>query len=332
MKKGIVQFITSWLTDLALDYMGHRLAASPEQPFLCFVSYVDPHDPCDPPEPYDRLFDAADMPEPIPAAWRAEGNSVLERGRTWLGFNEVAENKDIVRQLRAHYHGSVRLIDDQIGRLVQFLEDRGLWDNTVILFTTDHGEMLGAHELLTKGVKPYDAGVRCPLIVAGGGVERQVSDRLTCSLDFFPTLCDWAGVPGEARPPLEGKSFAHACADAAGAAWESVQVAFGPTDTVFSADGWRLTVFAEPHAPNQLINLREDPTEQHNRYDDPACAEIRTRLFEQLVEHHVRVRTMPQYRNLPVVDGGKRTPGGQGNGQLVDPIPIYCDPRRTPSW
>lgn len=324
---------TTYITDLALDFMQRRLTGAADQPFFCFASYVDPHDPYDPPEPYARMFDPADMPEPIRAAWREQGNAVLENARTWLGFDQVARNVEIVKQLRAHYHGSIKLIDDQIARIATFLDEHGLWDDTIIVFTTDHGEMMGDHELIAKGVNPYDAGVRCPLIVAGGDVQSQIADRLICTLDFFPTFCDWAGIDAAARPPLEGRSFAHVCEgrDEPGP-WPSVQVAFGPAESVISHDGWRLTLFADDGSPNQLINLRDEPTEQKNRYDDPACAEVRRSLYEELVSHHVRIRTTPQHRNLPIVDGQKVTPGGQGNGQLVSPVPVYCDPAKTPEW
>jgi len=262
---------TTWITDLALDFMGRRQDEAPGQPFFCFVSYVDPHDPYDPPEPYDRMFDPADMPDPIPAAWKEEGNDVLAKARTWLGFDQIAADTKIIRQLRAHYHGSTKLIDDQIARLASFLDQRGLWDDTVLVFTTDHGEMMGDHELIAKGVKPYDSGVRCPLIVAGAGVQPQVTDSLVCTLDFFPSICDWAGVDESVRPSLEGKSLADLCeGEDRQQAWDSVQVAFGPTESVISNDGWRLTLFDDGASPNQLINLRDDPTEQTNRYCDPA--------------------------------------------------------------
>ncbi|MFC1453456.1 sulfatase [Verrucomicrobiota bacterium] len=324
---------TTWITSQALDFMKRQTAGDRERPFFCHVSYVDPHDPYDPPQPYDRLFRPQDMPDPAPAAWRREGNSVLEDGRRGLGFDEIAENVDAIRQLRAHYHGSIRFIDDQIARIVDFVEAGNLWDDVVILFTTDHGEMLGDHELITKGVKPYDAGIRCPLIVAGGGVQAQQNRRLTCTLDFFPSFCDWAGVPVEVRPHLEGRSFAPVCSgEKDPRPWSSVQVAFGPMETVVGDDGWRLTLFRGDDSPNQLVDLNSDPLEQENRYADPACLDKRRHLFEEMVEHSVRIRTTPQHRNLPVVEGQKRTPGGNGNGQLLNPIPRYTDPTGIPEW
>ncbi len=105
-----------------------------------------------------------------------------------------------------------------------------------------------------------------------------------------------------------------------------------PNIIFITADGWRLTVFDNDASPNQLINLREDPDEQVNRYGDPSCADVRLRLFEELAHHNIRIRMTQQYRNLPVVGEQKRMPGGLGNGDLVNPMPLYCDPAATPHF
>ncbi|MBT3295973.1 MAG: sulfatase-like hydrolase/transferase [Verrucomicrobia bacterium] len=324
---------TTWITDLALDYMTRRREEDPDQPFMCVVSYVDPHDPYDPPKPYDTMFDPEDMPEPIPAAWKAEGNALFDEAQSWLGFKPFAENIETIKTLRAHYHGSIKFIDDQIARIAAYLEANDLWENTILVFSTDHGEALGDHQLICKGWIPYDAGIRCPLIVAGAGVSAQVSNQLTCTLDLFPTFCDWASIPQANRPPVEGKSVAETCDTGASSdTWDSVQIAIDAVESVVSADGWRLTIFDDRNSQNQLINLREDPQEQVNRYSDPSCADVRLRMFEQLAHHSMRVRSTQQYRNLPVVGDRKRMPGGPGNGGLGSPMPLYCDPADTPHF
>lgn len=322
---------TTWITDLALDYIRRRQGQ--QQPFFCFVSYVDPHDPYDPPAPYDRLFDPADMPAPLAPAWKEEGNAILDAAHTDGGFQDFVGNHEEIRRWRALYHGSVRFLDDQIARIVAHLDEQNLWDETVLVFTTDHGEMLGDYGLITKGVKPYDAGIRCPLIVAGGGTAVGVSEDLVCALDFFPSFCDWGNVAAAVRPPLEGRSFAPICAgERQPEPWPSVHVAYGPMESIITADGWRLTVFDDPASTNQLIQLRDDPGECHNRYYDPACATVRVRLLEALLGHNIRIRRTPQYCNLPVIQGQKYTPGGGGGSLMVNPIPLYGRPGDTPTW
>jgi arylsulfatase A-like enzyme len=292
-----------FITNGALDFMDRHLRDNPEKPFFCHVSYVDPHDPYDPPEPYASMFRPEDMPDPVPATWTDPGNAVLEKNRNALGFGRIARDLPMIRRMRALYHGSLRLLDDQVARIVRFLQDRGLWENTLLVFTTDHGDLLGDHEMIAKGVPPYDTAIRCPLIVSGGGVAPRVIDRLSCSLDFFPTFCDWAGVPEDARPPLEGRSFAVVCRGAPDpSSWPEVIVGFGAMQTIVTDDRWRLTIFDGSDA-GQLIDLGGDPREQRNLYRDPAWAAKKAELLERLVRAGLRLGRVPHYRNLPVADG-----------------------------
>jgi arylsulfatase A-like enzyme len=329
---------TTYITDLGLDFMRRHGAEHGDRPFFCHVSYVDPHDPYDPPEPYAGMYDPGDMSDALPAEWVGQGFQTLRASqRLFRGFDEIWTKPDVLRQWRALYHGSLRYMDDQIARLVDHLHASGLWENTVLVFTTDHGEMLGDHGLYTKGVKHYDKGIRCPLIVAGGPVSASINgpatDRLTCTLDFYPTFCDWAGVAPEDRPPLEGKSFAglcHAAEEGSGAAetgkgtpggeaWREVSVAIGTVESVVTDDGWRLTRYLADDR-GQMFNLVEDPGEQHNLYDDPAYAAKRQQLLERLVRAMAAPRLVPQYRNLPLVDGRKRIPVGS---QFASGSPLY---------
>ncbi len=316
---------TTWITDRALGFMKESVATSPERPFFCKISYVDPHDPYDPPDPYARMFDPAEMPSPIPAAWRRSGNTLLEAERQVAGFAKISRDQTALREVRAKYAGSIRFIDDQIERVVQHLRDSGLWDNTIVLFTADHGDCMGDHELFAKGVIPYDASIHVPLVIAGGPVALARIDRLICTLDFFPTFCDWAGISPAERPPLEGKSFAaETMGQRATDTWSAVSVSYDRMATVIRDDGWRLTVFDDPNSPNELVDLRADPAEQSNCYEDPAHWELCRQLFESLVHLRLNESCLTQYRNLPLVDGYKMTPPAMHEGTLTNPLPFYA--------
>jgi arylsulfatase A-like enzyme len=250
------------------------------------------------------MYDPDDMPDALPAEWLNQGFLTLEKAQKFHIFHEIYDRPEIVRKLRALYHGSLRFLDDQIARIVDFLKVKDLWENTVLVFTTDHGETLGDHGLITKGTKHYDTGIRCPLIVAGGNVQSQVTARLTCTLDFFPTFCDLARIPEEGRPPLEGKSFAGLCAGSEDDGWSEISVAVGSVDTVITADSWRLTRFLADKK-GQLFNLGDDPEEQNNLYDNPLYAGKRQDLFERLIYVMSLPRQIPYYRNMPLVNGVK---------------------------
>jgi len=296
---------STFITNCGLDFMERHLAESPDRPFVCYVSYVDPHDPYDPPEPYGTMFDAADMADPLPAEWRERGCKILSEAAATFDIDRLTPY--LIRKLRALYHGSIRLMDDQIARIVAFLRERGLWENTILVFTTDHGDMMLDHGLITKGVKPYDTGIRCPLIVVGGGVQPVVSERLTCGLDFFPTFLEWAGVPPVLTPPHEGRSFAGTCrGEQDGDPWPDVTVHVHSVWSIITDDEWRLTVFDED-GEGQMFDLHEDPDEQHDLYDDPAWADKRSELYERLARAYMRPEQVPPYRNLPVENDRRST-------------------------
>jgi arylsulfatase len=300
---------TSWITDLGLDFMQRHLDEHPEKPFFCHLSYVDPHDPYDPPEPYASMFAPEAMPDPLPAHWLEHPPEALLKKRRFAGFERIAENQEALKQLQAYYHGSLRFIDDQLERLEHFLDDHGLWETTFIVFTSDHGEMLGDHGLITKGVTHYDKGIRCPLIVRGPEVlAGKVSKRLVCSLDFFPTFCDWAKM--ERRPLLEGKSFAAACRGDEAEGWTCVTVesdhcpdVHPSVRSIVTKEGWRLTVFDEEGGYGEMFDLSSDPHEASNLYFDRAWAEKKTALLEQHARAYMQALQVQQHRNLPVKDG-----------------------------
>ena len=291
-----------FITDRSLDFIQRHQAQHNDQPYFCFISYVQPHDPYDPPAPYSTMFDPHDMKPAVPMVGDHYTCKLLESWRDVGEFRKVANNRDIVNKFRSHYHGNVRLIDDQIGRLMKYLEKTGQIDNTIIVFTTDHGEMLGDHGLICKWAMHYDAGIRVPLIVSGPGIAQGVvSDRLTSALDFFPTICDLANM--ELRPPLEGNSFYSTCQGKTGdKGWENMTVQLGAVRSIMTNDGWRITNYNQ-EGEGQMYNLREDPDEQRNLYHDSAWVKKRLELHERYVRSMVHSTDIPRYNNLPQKDG-----------------------------
>ena len=304
---------TTYITDVGLDFMRRHLENEPDRPFFCKLSYVDPHDPYDPPAPYATMFDPADMPDALPPNEYTATNPVLERGSRFHRFQELACSEAGVRKLRALYHGSVRFIDDQIARVVDFLEEKGVKGDTIVVFVTDHGDMLGDHGMITKGVKHFDRGIRVPHIVWGGGITSGRRDELVCALDFFPTFMDWAGITD--RPALEGRSFAPLCrGEPSPDPWPEIVVqSAGDGEglavwSLITDDQRRFTLYE--NAPfGELYHLDEDPEEAFNHYDDPAHTAERLQLSERLIRARMRGAHLQRVRNFPVVNG-ERQPAG----------------------
>ncbi len=175
-------------------YIGRRaaewIARVPDDfPWYLFVSFVGPHDPFDPPTDYAEHYRGAQMPPPIPAE--------LQDKPRWVRARRVEASEEDVVVARRQYCGAIELIDDHVGLILEALEARGELENTYIVFSSDHGEMLGDHGLYTKSV-PYEASLRVPLIIAGPGIPSgRTCAALVQLMDLNPTLCELVDIPAQ---------------------------------------------------------------------------------------------------------------------------------------
>jgi arylsulfatase len=183
-------------------YIGRRAAEWIEKvpddfPWFQFVSFVGPHDPYDPPTEYADKYRNAAMPGAI--------SEPLDQKPAWVKRKKVTDDPAVIEETRRQYCAAIELIDDQIGLILDALERRGMLEHTYIVFTSDHGEMLGDHGLYQKSVA-YEQAIRIPLIVSGPDIKNGVvSDTLVELIDLNPTVCEWAGLP--LQPHLDAKSI-----------------------------------------------------------------------------------------------------------------------------
>lgn len=254
--------------DFEDSYIGKRSTEFIENipddfPWHLFVSFVGPHDPFDPPTEYGDKYRQADMPAPIVDS--------MEGKPEWVKKRTVNLSPEEVKVTRQQYCAATELIDDQIGSMLGALEKRGMLENTYIIYSSDHGEMLGDHGLYTKSLA-YEASLRVPLIVAGPGIEsNRVSNELVELIDINPTICDLVGVP--VLENIDGQSIG--------------PVVRGETETHRSETVSRLGNFTcirtrthklieSSNGFIELYNLGEDPDELHN------IAESEKELVEKL--------------------------------------------------
>ena len=193
------------ITDEAIGFLNRR---DPARPFFLWLSYVDPHGPIMTPKPYAGMYDPAAMPpwptvpdeyarKPFRQRLAREGDLLKRIG-----------GKDGMNHLRAAYTGMVTYVSDQVGRFVDELARRELRDNTIVVFTSDHGDHQGNHGLTHKSVTLYDDLIRVPLIINSPGriAPRAVSDTMVDQIDLMPTLLDLAGL--ETPDTTDGRSLA----------------------------------------------------------------------------------------------------------------------------
>ncbi|MBN8215969.1 MAG: sulfatase-like hydrolase/transferase [Spirochaetes bacterium] len=175
-----------WVVDEALTFMK---AGRGSAPFFAWVSFQGPHDPVHPPKAFKGSVDGALLPQPISAC--PDEGEVIRYRRACAG---VTKDRAALMEKRVAYGDFIHYIDTQIGRILDGLKEEGLWESTTVLFSADHGDLLGDHGLMQKGPYPYRGQLDVPLILANQpGVEAGRSAALTGNLDLPATVLDCAG-------------------------------------------------------------------------------------------------------------------------------------------
>ena len=281
---------TTWCTDRAIDFIE---ADHSGQPWLMSVNIFDPHAPFDPPQPYLDRFDADTLPGPLFRESDLEAQARLN-GIDFQTTSRRPEEFD-AQHIQAAYYAMIELIDENVGRMLDALERTGQRENTLVIFMSDHGEMLGDHGLLLKGCRFYEGLVRVPLIFSWLGHMPQgiVRDALVELTDVAPTLLDIVGV--SIPDAMQGRSLKPLLMDASvlDRHREVIRCEYyralnpiaradftGTFATMLRNDRYKLVVY-HGHDVGELFDLETDPGEFENRWDDPALTEIKMRLMQQ---------------------------------------------------
>ena len=279
---------THWTGETAVDFI--QKYNRPE-PFLLMVSFARPHSPYDPPSRFMRMYNEADMPLPYIGKW-AEKYAPVERRPDydiWHGDPGPAQ----VRRSRRGYYGAVSFIDEQIGRIIRVLEKRGMLENTLILFTSDHGDMTGDHHFWRKAY-PYESSAGIPMLIRWPrtmGMENHRGKELTQPVelrDVFPTFLDAAG---EAIPQsLDGKSMLPLIRGETEGWRPYIDLEH---DVCYSGeihwnaltDGRWKYIYHALNGSQQLFDLKNDPGELNDLASDPSCARTLKAWRHRLLEH-----------------------------------------------
>lgn len=290
---------TRWTGDTAVEFLqGYK----GEEPFFLKVSFARPHSPYDPPERFWKLYENADLPKAVVGKWaerhaqgaRATGKPLPKD--TWRGDLGEAQ----VRRSRQGYYGSVTFIDEQVGRILDALEKRGWLENTLILFTGDHGDMTGDHHLWRK-TYAYEASARIPMLARWGSElldakRGQVLRQPVELRDILPTFLDAAGASFDPQR-FDGRSMLGLIRGKADAWREFIDLEHDvcyAQENHWSAltDGRWKYIYHAMHGEQQLFDLQADPGELSDLASDPAHAATlrlwRGRLVEHLAERGAR--------------------------------------------
>jgi arylsulfatase len=289
---------TTWCAEKTIEFIEQER----EEPWMACVNIYDPHPPFNPPQSYRDLFDPQQMPGPL----FRDSDIAQQEKLAAIDFQSQVRRPhelDIVDQLhpekgraadgrvlQAAYCAMIKLIDDQVGRIMQALEDSGQRENTVVIFTSDHGETLGDHGLIEKGCRFYEGLVRVPLVFSWPGHFQQgvTSDALVELLDKTPTIMQLAGL--EVPERMQGRSLLPILTGAANAQehrdfvrceyYDALDEPDGSFATMYRDARYKLVVY-HGHNLGELYDLEEDPEEFENMWDEPEAQPLKLELMQR---------------------------------------------------
>ncbi|HEY2934617.1 MAG TPA: sulfatase-like hydrolase/transferase [Acidobacteriota bacterium] len=251
---------TTWIGNRALEQLSKW---KPDKPALLMVGFIKPHHPFDPPAPWDRMYDPAALT--VLPGWTDQPLSRdLERNRGY--FEHTTLSLPALRRVMAYYYAAISQLDAQVGKMLDSLKRKGLYEKTLIVYTADHGEYLGFHHMLLKSNHMYDPLIKVPLIIKypQNRLAGAVSGILVSSIDVTATILREAAL--EPAPEMKGRSLY-----SGGLSREAGR------DLVFAEDAGfvmvrsstRKLLYSAQPGRSLFFDLESDPLEIKNLADDP---------------------------------------------------------------
>lgn len=265
---------TNWVTDRSIDFLRRR---DRSMPFFLMASYLRPHPPFDAPECFFQMYRDKELTPPPIGDW-ANRERLQRMGRR-TDSDTGSCDPELMRQAQIGYYACISHLDNQIGRLLDALRDDNSHQNTVVIFTSDHGELLGDHYTFRK-TRPYQGSIHIPLLLsnAPGVTPGSVSDQLAELRDILPTLTELAGTaPSQ---PVDGLSLLHD----SGREYLHGEHSGGDLGNHYIVTKTDKYCWFMQSGREQYFRLDRDPLELHDAVGDPDCQERIHALRQILIQ------------------------------------------------
>lgn len=271
-----------------------------DKPFYLHCSFNDPHYPIYPPDRLQEKYKPDDVPLPksFNEQKKIKNHKYLNE---FLYTNPDAffkkallkeASEEDVKKLKALTYASIAYIDECVGKILNHLEEIGLSDNTIVIFTSDHGDLMGDHGLLFKGPCPFDGIMKIPLIWSNpeGGYEI-VCDSLISSVDYTPTLLNLLKVKEKFQPPdMQGLDmtplFENPSQEIRDCCYIEADEEMNPMVSRLRhliTNNYKMTIYEEMPNFGDLYDRKNDPLELNNLWDNPEYRDIKVKLMEKLL-------------------------------------------------
>ncbi|MFX1453138.1 MAG: sulfatase [Promethearchaeota archaeon] len=293
-------YSTTFVKEHVISYLERFAKGSiPKDNFFMFCSFPDPHHPFSPPGKYFNMFNPKDVILPKTFNDTHESSTLINRRHYSKPVKTEGTEphlfpiaKDLTeldaKRVIASSYGMEKMIDDAIGEILEVLERTGLAENTVIIYTTDHGDLGGEHRFFFKGPFLYQGLINIPFIIKiPHGLKNKVCSSLASSIDIPETILELAGLP--IPDFMQGSSLAPILRNPEEEINDNILVEMDDdhinekTRTLIT-DKWRITIFREY---GELYNLHEDPDEMNNLWDDSLLKDIKLELILKLLRKNL---------------------------------------------
>ncbi|OAS20444.1 sulfatase-like hydrolase/transferase [Paenibacillus oryzisoli] len=309
---------THWTVEESIDFLRQR---DQDTPFFMWTSFEAPHPPLDPPESFVRLYDGIPISDPVQSDWSG-GESSPE----WVRARKRSHKLDmlpphIISMARKHYYAQITHIDYELGRLFGELQGQKLWDNTLVIFTSDHGEMLGDHGLFHKTCF-YEPSTRVPFLLKppkgyGGQLSpSEVVDTPITLADLYPTVLAYAGCLKDEDRNRDGRSLLDMESIRKEREWVFGYMNDRDGLYMVANKDWKYLYYV-CGGQEQLFYLKEDPFEQQELSNSSA--------------EHCRAQLLEMREALAVRFPELREDGMAGASQLKQTEPRYKESELTAS-
>lgn len=247
----------------------------PHVPFVAPASYFDPY-------PFEKVV----LPKKVEGDW----DDIPKRGINYVTSKNGEMSTEQEKKAVAAYYASVAYMDAQVGKILNALEEEGLADNTIVIFTSDHGFHLGEHDFWMK-VSLHEESVRVPLIIKVPGKKPAVCDSFVELLDLYPTLTEWAGVA--TKSALQGKSLVKTFDDPDHKVRDlAFSVSQGGKSFLLRNNDWAYIQYDEDAGAGiELYDMNNDPEQHNNLATAPEHAQTVLRFQKMLRKKLIEVRT-----------------------------------------
>ena len=282
-------FTTDWLANRTIDFID----ANKNKPFFYVVSIPDPHGPNSVRSPYDTMY--ADAHFDIPKTFYAK---IKKDDPKWRQEDPKLKQEGTLSDIYAQYYGMVKCIDDNVGRIIDKLKAEGLLENTIILFTSDHGDLMGEHRRLNKGV-PYEGSAKIPFIVYAENKVKAgtVVTKAANATDWMATFLSLAGV--KKQPQTAGRDLTPLIQDPSLKKWDDITFSrLGSWVAAF--DSRYKFIIDSSKADPWLLDNEKDPDENVNYYGNPAYKRVTLHLAQKL-KSYLKEQADPLQDNAEVM-------------------------------